>query len=139
MTDEQDVRASRRVVGRPAALVDKFALCFIGMVIVAGIYVFATLFVPDFTRRFMQQDLVDGAGVLASARIVTVAETGRWYAKKPILHFSVEVAPQGAAAFMTQFDQEVSLLQLAALRPNAQVWVRYSPDEPDHVVLVNAP
>jgi len=96
-----------KAVRPPLKFIDKFFMAFMGLFFIAGIVVFSTLFVPDFMRRGMQEDLAEGGGTLAPAQIVAVAETGRWYAKRPILHISAQVAPAGAAGFATQFDQEV--------------------------------
>lgn len=139
MTETPSVKTKVVGRGRPAKLGDWIGMAVIGIFFVVGIVVFATLFVPDFLRRGTQEDLIQGGGALASARIVWVSETGRWYAKKPILHFSVKVSPAGAAEFATQFDQEVGLLQLGQFHPGTQIQVRYNPAAPSDVAIVYEP
>lgn len=122
--------------GRPGTVGDWIGMAVMGIFLIVGIAIFSTLFMPDFLRRGTQEDLAQGEGTLASARIVWVSETGRWYAKKPILHFSVQVSPVGAAEFATQFDQEVGLLQMGQFHPGTQIQVRYNPAAPEEAVIV---
>lgn len=138
-TPSENLTAKTVRRGRPGTVGDWIGMAVIGIFFVVGIVVFATLFVPDFLRRGTQEDLIQGGGTLASARIVWVSETGRWYAKKPILHFSVKVLPAGAAEFATEFDQEVGLLQLGQFHAGTQIQVRYNPAEPSEAAIVYEP
>lgn len=111
----------------------------LGVLLAVGIGVFASLFMPDYLRRGLQSDLAKEGGMLASARILSVSETGRWYAKKPILQFSVEVSPAEAPEFSTHFEQEISLMQVGHFRTGAVVQLRYNPAKPSEAVIVNQP
>lgn len=106
------------------------------IILLAGIAGAAIFLVPDMLRRSAQKELLQ-SGSMATARIVSVADTGRRYATNPVVKFVLDVLPaDGGARFNTEIAQEISMVQLAQFQPGASVQLRYKPGAPTEAMIV---
>jgi len=116
-------------------LANKIALFIIVLMPVMGIVIFCKFFVPDFLRRHQQENLRNGDGQIATARIISIGDTGRRYASSPVVHFALEVTGPDSKKFNIAIDQEISILLLPRFQPGAEVKVKYSLEKPELAVI----
>jgi hypothetical protein len=68
------------------------------------------------------------SGRLASAKILSIADTGTTINRDPVVHFVLEVQPIGRPAFQAETEKLVSRLEIPQIQPGSLVEVRYDPE-----------
>jgi hypothetical protein len=68
-------------------------------------------------------------GTDAAAAVVAARETGTMLNMQPVLEIDLTVMPAGQAPFPVSVRQPVAVTQLAALRPGAQLRVKFDPGD----------
>jgi hypothetical protein len=68
-------------------------------------------------------------GTDAAATVVSARETGTMLNLQPVLEIDLTVMPGGQAPFPVTARQPVAATQLAALRPGAQLRVKFDPSD----------
>jgi hypothetical protein len=110
-------------------------LGFILILLGVGAFVFIKYFVPDYQRRGMQEELLNGQTIVAQAEILAIVDTGRRYAKVPIIQFKLNVVPEKQKSFQLVIEQEVPWLQLNQMIPGKKIEIRYNPKKPDQALI----
>jgi hypothetical protein len=83
----------------------------------------------------MERELL-ATGAPASARIVSVGETGMYINNQPQVKIVLEVAPADGPTFAATVNKVVSLLQIPRIQPGTVVEVRYDRANPSRLALV---
>lgn len=77
---------------------------------------------------------IQRSGRAATARIVSVGETGTTINDRPLLIFTLEVTPVDGSPFQAQTEKVVGYAQLAQMQPGATVNVHYDPNTFDAAI-----
>ena len=107
-----------------------------GLSILSGVSMFVT-----FGMMFAAMALIFGApllaglenrklrstGSLARAKVLSANQTGTYINENPVVHFTLEVQPDGEPPFQADAERLVPMVRLAALQPGSEVAVRYDP------------
>ncbi len=67
-------------------------------------------------------------GKSATARIVSVNDTGTYINRQPLVHITMEVQREDGSPFQAETEKILGYSQLARFQPGATVNVRYDPD-----------
>ena len=67
-------------------------------------------------------------GKSATARIVSMNDTGTYINRQPLVHITMEVQREDGSPFQAETERIFGYSQLAAFQPGATVNVRYDPD-----------
>jgi Protein of unknown function (DUF3592) len=104
--------------------------------LIFGVFIFIKFFIPDYSRRGVQEDLLNGQAVEAQAEVISILDTGRRYSKTPIIQFRLSLISDQKPAYQITVDQEVSWFQLNQIVPGKKVQIRYNPEKPDEAVIL---
>jgi hypothetical protein len=78
-------------------------------------------------------------GLLASARILEVSDTGTTINQNPLVRFLLEVRPGDRPVFQAETEKLVSRLLIPQFQPGASVSVRYDPKTRSVAILDEPP
>lgn len=82
-----------------------------------------------------QAQQLHASGVLATATVVKIWDTGMTVNDDPVVGFLLEVRPEDRPAYQAQTKMLISRLAIPQIQPGAVVTVRYDPVEPSRVSL----
>lgn len=68
------------------------------------------------------------SGRTATARILSMNDTGTYINRQPLIHFTLEVQRGDGSPFQAETEKIVSMSQLSRFQAGATVHVRYDPD-----------
>lgn len=78
------------------------------------------------------------AGLQASAKVISVRQTGTWVANNPEVEFELEVQRSGAEPYVLKSRAVVPQVHLAAVQPGTTLHVRVAANDPQRIVLDEA-
>jgi hypothetical protein len=110
-------------------------LFWVTAIAIIGLVRLAMTFGPELSRRLGTKDVPQN-GILATARITEIKDTGSRVNYNPRVHIKMEVQPTSGAAFAAETETVVSVVDLPRLQPGATVSVRYDPGDRTAVSLV---
>lgn len=74
-------------------------------------------------------------GTAATAKVVSLTQTGMYINSNPMVRFVLEVQPPHGSPFHAEAERLVNLVDLPRLQPGASVSVRYNPDNLDVAIV----
>ncbi len=95
----------------------------------------ALVFAPALLRHRQDASLRAG-GLLATATILAMQDTGSRVNMQPVANITLQVSPPDGAAFQSSAQVVVTPINGPLFQPGRQVRVRYSPQSPAQVVIV---
>ncbi|MCW5873611.1 MAG: hypothetical protein KIS88_03085 [Anaerolineales bacterium] len=116
-----DVGSSGLSLLSNVALISTIGLSLLGMLMVFG----GPLLVGIINRRLRTE------GTAATAKVVSLVQTGTYINNNPMVRFVLEVQPPSGSPFHAEAERLVNLVDLARLQPGASVSVRYNSDTGD--------
>lgn len=111
---------------------------FFSILAVAGGIAGMTLLVMwIFFRPLLRQQAIEKKGRPARARLVSYWDTGTTINDDPMVGMLVEVTPPDGHLFEAELKTLISRLEVDRLRPDANLYVYYDPNDPDKVAFHN--
>jgi len=108
-----------------------------GTVLSLAITIGVTLLVLRFIRKTVGQDRsVVQNGIPATAKILSVRQTGVMLNNQPQVEFQLEVHPPSGLPYQAQAKAIVALVSIPQYQPGAEVPVKIHPTDQTKVVLV---
>ncbi len=86
--------------------------------------------------RELREDAVLAKGTSASAVIVELSETGNLYNETPELRIVLEVQPASGEPWRAEVREFVAAHATAKIQPGTVVQVKYDPEHPSRVAIV---
>jgi hypothetical protein len=74
--------------------------------------------------------------VAASAKIMSITDTGSRFNYNPVVKLRVEVQPESGASFQAEVKTAVSVVDLPAFQPGAVVRAKYKLNKPSSLVII---
>ena len=105
-------------------------------VIILGI-VLAVTVGPVIWNHF-KKSAVLSSGTEANARIVDVTDTGRRHNTNPVVKIRLVVTDTAGKVFNAEITGTVSPVRLSDYKPGAAVRVKYDPNKPENVAIMEA-
>lgn len=96
--------------------------------------IFAVFGMIPFVRQALPDEIK--GGVIATATIVELWDTGVTWNKNPQVGFLLEVYPQEGTPFQAKTKQVVSRLNVGHIGPGGQVEVKYDPQKPQRLKIL---
>ena len=93
------------------------------------------IFIPEYRANQRKQELLEH-GQRASAEIVSVSETGKYYDGRPEVIFVLRVRPPDQPGFSLEVTKVIGVTDVVKYVEGSEIEVRYDPAEPDDVVFV---
>ncbi len=96
--------------------------------------IFAVFGMIPFVRQALPDEIK--GGVVATATIVELWDTGVTWNKNPEVGFLLEVYPAAGAPFQARTKQVISRLDVGHIGPGGQVEVKYDPQKPQRLKIL---
>ncbi len=110
------------------------AVILIFMILLSG--GIASFFVVPMIRAHFRDERIMARGQVATARVISLSDTGSRVNDQPVATIELEVRPPGAAAFTATAQTVVTAINAMQFQPGKQVSVRYDPTNHSQVVIV---
>ncbi len=107
------------------------------IMVVIGLGV-ASFFVVPMIRGRLRTERITEHGLTATARVISLRDTGNRVNGQPVAAIALEVQPPGGAAFSATAETVVTAINAMQVQPGKQVSVRYDPANHGQVVIVGA-
>lgn len=86
--------------------------------------------------RVWREEAVAASGIEAAATVKQLETTGNLHNEVEELRITLEVAPADVPAYEAELRKYVSPIHLAKLQPGAAVTVKYDPEHPERVAII---
>lgn len=104
------------------------AVMMYSLPVIGLLFMFSFVFIiGSFVLRAHQKNQLRKYGKPATAKILSLYETGSTINQNPVVGFELEVYPSNGAIFRTKTEQTVRRLDIPKIQPNAQVNIKYNP------------
>ena len=108
-----------------------------GTVVSLALTIGITLFAIRFIRKTVGQDReVIQNGIPATAKILSVRQTGVMLNDQPQVEFQLEVHPPSGVPYQAQAKAVVALVSIPQIQPGAEVAVKIHPTDQTRVAIV---
>jgi len=107
----------------------------LGLIAIPAVLIISALVMRPF-MRILFPDQIKG-GVTAPARVLKVWDTGVSINDNPQVGLLLEVTPAGGSTFQAEGKTVVSRLQAALVQPGVTAEVRYDPQRPQRLQVLN--
>lgn len=98
----------------------------------------ASFFVVPMLRARFRTEHITEHGQLATARVISLRDTGNRVNGQPVAVIQLEVQPPGGAPFTATAQTVVTAINAMQVQPGKQVSVRFDPANHSQAVIVGA-
>ena len=109
-------------------------IILLGTVVFVGVLLYKVLGPP--VKVTDREKSISKSGIQATARVISMRDTGRRQERHPELHFKLELLRPGSDPLPVEVTSVVSVYQLADVVPGSLIKVTYDPDDPQSVVIL---
>lgn len=100
------------------------------------LFFFSFVFIiGSFVLRALEKKQLKKHGKPATAKILSLYETGSTIHQNPVVGFELEVYPSSGAIFRTKTEQTVRRLDIPKIQPNTEVKIKYHPTTRKVIIL----
>ncbi len=106
-------------------------------VIIFAVIMLAAFLTPK-VMEYLQDKGLSKKGISAPAEILSMEDTGNRVNNNPELKMRIKVSPENLPPYETEVVQAISTAYVSSFRAGAQVTVKYDPDDPARVIVVES-
>lgn len=110
-----------------------FWIAFVGVFI---FFLITALIVVPRIWQYYKTKQIDKVGILSSAKVIEVTDTGNRFNYNPEVIIKLLVLPEGNLPFSTEVRVTLSMVSLQSLTPGRVIKVKYDPKKPEFVTIL---
>jgi hypothetical protein len=108
----------------------------IGVILVLVVFVMAGIMIMTGSKREARDAEIEKHGVAASARILSIVDTGSRYNNNPEVILKLEVRPDKGTPFPAEIRTVISVVDLSGYQPGVMLRVKYDPADTAQVIIL---